>query len=262
MTLTGGTDWDYTETISVVDSAGAFSGSEVGKEIHLTGVDDEGNEVIIRMSIDSIDILGNARGKPNRTVPVAMQNAGFSTWSLAIKVLTGLQHLEAKAVGVIGDGHVVASPNNAAYNPLSIENGILTLERAYGVIHVGLPYTYDIKTLRLESPQAETLIDKRANIGRVTLGVSQSRGAWAGPAAPEDHVDYDPLAPDPLLGLVEVKVRSGEGYDVPVELATGTLDVRISTSWRSRGSVFLRGVDPVPVSIVTIAPAGVIPVRG
>lgn len=253
MTLSG-SGWTYTDTLTLTSSAAFFTSSDVGNEIHLTGSDG----TLIRAEITAFTSSTVVSVKPHKTVPVAMQAAAISDWGRAVDEVSGLWHLEAKQVGVFADGHVAASPNNEAYTVITVASGKATLDKPYVVIHVGLPFICDIETLDVDLPQSETLVDKKKLIGEVSLYVEKSRGIWIGPKPPTDDDD------DPLEGLIEMKIRgeAEEGYDDPVALATGVVNVKILPEWNSNGRVFIRQIDPVPLSVLAIAPAGYIPIRG
>jgi len=47
-----------------------------------------------------------------------------------------------------------------------------------------------------------------------------------------------------------------------LELKTGVVEVPLISSYNGNGRVFVRQVDPLPVSILSIIPSGTIPVRG
>jgi hypothetical protein len=132
----------------------------------------------------------------------------------------------------------------------------VTLDKPYGVIHIGLPITADIETLNVDTAQGETLVDKNKLISKVTLYVEASRGGWVGRQAPTDETS------DFLGGLTEIKVRNNEDYDDPVSLQTGTMDVITEATWDNNGRVFVRQTDPIPLSILAIAPSGFVPIRG
>lgn len=257
MTLSGGSTWGYTETLTLTASAAFFAAEMVGNEIQLTGADGK----LIRFSIAAFTSPTIVTGKPHKTVPASLQTVATASWARAVKKVSGAWHIEGKAVSVFGDGFVVASPNNAAYVGRSVVNGEVTLDKAYAVIHVGLPVTADLEIPKLESAQGETLVDKRKKIGRATLELEKSLGLWAGAQAPESSSKYDAAHPDPLLGLFEVKARNSEGYEEPIDLATKSVSVRIQRGWNLHGRVFLRQVDPVPATILSIASAGSIPYR-
>jgi hypothetical protein len=194
-------------------------------------------------------------GKPHKTVPVAMRTVAIAVWTRAVDEISGLWHLEAKNVSVFGDGFVVANPNNAAYTIRTVTNGTVALDKPYGVIHGGLPYLCDLETLDIDFVQGETTADKKQLISKLTIFVEDSRGIWTGPKPPSDD------AVNPLENLTELKIRSDESVDDPVALQTGTVDVNFRGNWSRGGRVFVRQVDPVPLSVLAVAPAGYIPVR-
>jgi hypothetical protein len=252
MTLSGGTNWTYDETITLTASSSIFTTLYVGNQIHITG----SNGTIIRFTIDAYTSGTVVTGRPNKTIPVSMRNSAISTWGYAVNKVSGLWHLEGKDVAVFADGFVAASPNNVSYNTVTVTNGSVVLDKHYVVIHVGLPYISDIETLDIDTPQGETLADKRKIVSKVNLFVEDTRGVWAGPRPPADD------ATDPLEDLYELKIRDDEDYDSPVELATGLVDLNIKPEWNSNGRVFVRQVDPVPMSVLAIAPSGLFPFRG
>ena len=100
------------------------------------------------------------------------------------------------------------------------------------------------------------MADKKKLINKVSLYVEKSRGIWIGPKPPTDDTV------DPLENLTELKIRNEEGYDDPVELVTKVVEVNISGEWNSNGRIFIRQIDPVPLTILAIMPTGLLPVRG
>lgn len=252
MTLSGGTLWTDGETLTLTASASFFKTTDVGNAIYLTGSDG----TLIRFTIGAYSSATVVTGNSNKDVPVAMQSVATLVWTRAVDELSGLWHLEGKDVSVFADGYVVASPNNADYDVITVTNGAITLDRPYGVIHVGLPYISDIETLDIDTPQGETVADKNKIINEVTLSVEKSRGIWAGPQPPSDDDT------DPLEGMTELKARSLEGYDDPVALKTENVSIAIQSHWNSNGRVFVRQVDPLPMTILAVHPAGLVPFRG
>jgi hypothetical protein len=251
MTLSGGTDWDYLETLTLTASASYFASGDVGDEIHLT---DSAGEVI-RFEIKAYSSATVVTGKVNRTVPASLQGAAAASWSRAKKTIQGLDHLEGEQVSVFADGFVEASPNNDSYETVTVTGGSVTLSKAYSVIHIGLPYISDIETLDIDTLQGETLVDKEKRVSEITAYVEDTRGLWVGPKPPTSDTT------DPLENLTEFKLRRNEGYDDPVELKTDVIDVIIKPEWNSNGRVFMRQVDPVPAAILSVAPAGALPFR-
>lgn len=251
MTLSGGTTWAYDETLTLTASSAFFSSSDVGNEIQLTGSDG----TVIRFRIYGYTSTTIVTGRPHATVPVVMRSVAITTWTKAVDDLTNLWHLEGKAISVVGDGFVVASPNNSAYATLTVTNGAVTLPRPYGVIHAGLPYISDLQTLSIDTAQGETVMDKKKLIGKVVLSVQQTRGLWVGSKPPSDD------AVNPLEGLREQQAHDDTNYDVPVDLVTDVVDLNIQTDWDSSGSIFVRQVDPIPATILAAVPVGLVPIR-
>jgi hypothetical protein len=252
MTLTGGTTWVYTETLTLTSSAAFFTASDVGNAIFLTGADG----TLIRCTITAFTSPTVVSVTPNKTVPVGMRAVAISTWARAVDEIGGLWHLEGKSVSVFGDGFVVANPNNAAYVVRTVTNGIVTLDKPYSVIHAGLPITSDLETLDMDTNQGETLSDKKKLVNRVALFVESSRGIWIGGRPPTDD------AVDPLENLTEHKPQDPDDLDDPPVLETRTIDINIKSEWNSNGRVFVRQIDPVPLSILAVAPSGLVPLRG
>jgi hypothetical protein len=251
MTITG-SGWTHDDTLTITSSASFFSAGDVGNEIHLT--DSDGTK--LRCEIVGYSSVTAVTVKPHKTVPVTMRDVAISTWGRAVDQLSGFEHLEGKEVGIFADGFVVASPNNDSYAPLSISSGAVTLEKCYVVIHVGIPFISDLETLNVDSSSGETVADKKQLINKVSILVEASRGIFAGGKPPADD-DVDPLQ-----GLMEYKGRENENYDDSTELKTDVIDINIESSWNSNGRVFIRQVDPLPLSVLTVVPAGLVPFRG
>lgn len=247
-TLSGGTDWDQDESLTITRSSGTggYTSLDIGKVVQLNGVDTDGEAVQIRCTITAVTDTTHATVTPHRTVPTTMRSVAITDWALATATVTDLWHLEGQSVAVFADGFVVASPNNESYTAVTVSNGAITLDRAYGIIHVGLPYISDLQTLDVETAQGEALITKQKLVRSVSMHVEATRGLFVGPEAPEDDDE------DPLEGLNEPKIRNLEGYDSAVSLLTGVIDQTIDGKWSQGGRVFVRQVDPIPATILSI----------
>jgi len=256
MTLSGGTTWAYDETITLTASTSYFTAADVGKEIHFMGADG----IPVRFAITAYTNATHVSGRPHRTVSVAtgLRSTATTTWTKAIKTVSGLWHLEGKMISVLGDGFVVANPNNAAYVQLTVELGAVTLPKCYGTIHIGLPYTSDLQTLDVDTAEGETISNRKKRANKATIQVEESRGLWIGGREPtDDTVGSD----DPTL--TELKERGDESMDDPIELKTEPVEVIFNAEWNSNGRIFIRQSDPLPLAISAIAPEGDYPfVRG
>ena len=246
MTLSGGTNWLYSETLTLTASASTFTSAYVGNEIHLTGSDG----TVIRFEIIGYTGVTVVTGRAHKTVPASMRSVAISTWAYAVDRVTGLWNLEGQDVAVFADGFVVANPNNPDYTVRTVSSGALDLDDCYSVVHVGLPYYCDLQTLDIDTPQG-TLANKQKKVDRVVLHLEKSLGVYVGPKAPDDDDD------DPLQYLNELKIRTDEdSMELPTPLYTGTKDVTIEGHWNSNGRVFIRQIDPLPVSVLAVTTEG------
>lgn len=250
MTLSGGTDWLYTETLTLTRSSGGFTSADVGNQIFLTGSDDE----VIRFTIDAYTSSTVVTGRAHKTVPASLRSTATADWARAVDEITGLWHLEGKSLSIFADRFVVANPNNDSYTEVTVENGAITLDAPYAVIHAGLPITSDIQTLDIDTLNGETIIDKKKLITDVTMQVENTRGLFVGGEEPDADDDFKSV-------LKEPKLREAENYDDPVDLRTGHIDVKIQSHWNSNGRVFIRQTDPIPMNILSIAPSGFLPIK-
>jgi len=123
------------------------------------------------------------------------------------------------------------------------------------VVHIGLPVTADLQTLDLDTTQGETLAGKKKLIQGVIAVLEDTRGVWSGVNPPSDD------SVDPLENLTELKIRSSEDYDDPTALSTKAVDLTVKGEWNDHGRIFLRQVDPLPMSVLSVAPTGYIPYR-
>lgn len=174
---------------------------------------------------------------------------------VATSTITGLDHLEGKAVSVLADGNVVASPNNDEYDEIVVTAGQITLPAAASLVHVGLPYLSDLETLDIDTPSGRSLKEGKMLVSKVGLYVEASRGMLAGTeGAPEDN---DANTDDsPTFGLMEFEGRESEPLEDPSEPVTDYVEIPTESDWSHHGRVFIRQVDPVPLSILSITPIG------
>lgn len=234
------------QAINLTASGAFFAAADVGKTFILTGSDGE----VIRFIMDSKTSPTIAVGRVNRTIPASLSAVAVSTWARAISTVNELWHLEGRRVSVLGDGLVVASPYNSSFEtPLTVSQGQVTLPNAYAVVHVGLPYLSDLETLNLDTAGGGTYSDKKMIVNKVNIQLEKTRGVWIGAKPPTDDSD------NALEGLDELKIRNEEDYDDPVDLFTGTESVVIKSEWNSNGRVFIRQVDPVPISVLAVVPS-------
>ena len=157
-----------------------------------------------------------------------------------ITSLSGLRHLEGREVVALYDGNVVRG--------LTVVNGSVILPDAADKnltehqVHIGLSYSAIMQTLDIETGAVEGLgitRGRKKSIGEVTLQLEQSRGLRIGPD--EDH-------------LTEWKQRSSEKWGEAVRLFTGDQSFTITANWNTSGSIVIKQIDPLPMTVLAIMP--------
>jgi hypothetical protein len=116
---------------------------------------------------------------------------------------------------------------------------VADLQYAAAVVHIGLPITADLETLRLSVQSQETILDKKKLITALRMLVEETRGIMVGPDSTH---------------LYEIKQRTTEGYDQVTNATTGIMESIIPASWSKDGRVFVRQTDPLPATILAIMP--------
>lgn len=90
------------------------------------------------------------------------------------KSFLSLDHLEGESVVAVGDGNYVGTAVVAANS--------VTLSDYYNRVHIGLPYTSKLQTMRLELPGSATLQGRVKRINSVTLRLYNTLAAKIGPS--------------------------------------------------------------------------------
>jgi hypothetical protein len=226
MILTGGVTWAPTETLTLTASANTFAAGNVGDEVFLySGAD------FLRVSILAYTSPTVVSVQPQKTVPASLRAIATAIWALAVDTFSGLSHLEGRTVNGLGDGHVMGA--------MVVSSGSVTAPRPFAIAHIGLPIVADMETLPLTNVGGETFLDKKMRVNRIMFLFEESRGGWAGPD--EDH-------------LTEIQESGTGGYDNPIPLVTGKKDIRIDSTWGDEGQIFYRQQDPIPATVLAVAP--------
>ena len=159
-------------------------------------------------------------------------DSGLTYDGAPVSSLSGLYHLENKAVTILADG--------AVHPPRTVTGGAITLDDSYSVVHVGLAYSSDLQTLPLAFEGAAAggqMMQK--NVNAVAIRVTQSSLLKAGPG---------------FAKLTEYPARDvTDPYGSPPALRTGELRFAIGPSWNSDGAVCVRQDQPLPLTVLGIA---------
>ena len=217
---------------------GGFSTVETAGSIESVCVVAEGDE-----DICYVEVLRTIGGKPVRFVE-RMSERQYSELKECVyvdcagtyrgeakKEIAGLTWLEGETVSILADG--------AVEPPQAVKDGKITLTYPAKVVHVGLPFIADMKTL----PAAMALQDgsygsgHKKNVREVFFRVVNSSGTQAGPL-------FDKLS--------EYPSRSTEFAGNVPEPITDEIGFQIQPQWSQSGQVCVRQKYPLPLRIVSM----------
>ena len=188
--------------------------------------------------------------RPTVDLPANLIGVASSIFSGAVDTVSGLsQFPDGTQVSVIADGAVLSSP--ATETMLTVKGGVVQLPGYYGFVRVGLPYFSDLRSLNVDTPQqGMTSQDKPQLINRVGIYFEKSRGVWVGTEPPVDESTL------PLENLEEYKARTFESLGrVPIA-HTGVQIAPVDAKFAYGANVFVRQPNPLPMTVLSIIPAG------
>ncbi len=150
--------------------------------------------------------------------------------------VTGLACQNGRAVRILADGNV--EPDQ------TVTNGKITIAdtRCAARIFVGSQYITDIETLNIEAgatARGATMQGKHVKLPSVMMRLHKSRRPLYG----NDSTDLTPMRP-----------RSDERYNEASGLLTGDHHVMMPPHWNSHGRMFIRMMDPLPLTILGFFP--------
>ena len=266
----------YQQKLNLTSNSPYFTPDMVGDQIFLSDTDfvkNKGNMVdpendgsSFALSVDGEQIrctivaFNNSTQviiTPNKNVPTEFQNTAIVTWARGVRTVTGLNHLIGQKISVWADRFVVASPKNVnvTFQVTVASDGSITLDKCYAVIYAGLPMTSDLETLDIETSAGETALSKRKRQLKLMMFLLKTRTLFAGTENPDSN--FDNTTQDALFQLDELKTGiNRQNYDQPPELITDQDWILEVTRWNRNGRIFVRGVDPVPLTILAVSPGG------
>lgn len=226
VTISGGTTWGPADTLTITASSPIFT---------YPGTSDVGDAIVLcctagfdfRLRILSTSSTTVATAQVDNTLPPELRNTATDVWSFARNVISGLGYLEGKTVSILTDG--------AVHPQRVVTGGQITLDRAGSLVHVGLPYESDLQTLPVAMQIDGFGQGRTKNINHAWLRVFQSSGIFIGPDENK---------------LVEAKQRSTEPYGSPPALKSEEIRIMLTPSWADSGQVYVRQLDPLPLTIV------------
>jgi len=150
-----------------------------------------------------------------------------------VSSLSGLDHLEGQTVSVLADG--------ATHPVRTVSSGSITLNDSYSVVHVGLPYTSTLQTMRIEAGAKDgTAQGKKKRVSRITYRIFKTLGLKHGPNP--DRLDIVPFR------------SSADDMDEAPALFTGDKEVEFPRNWDKDGFITLVQDQPLPLTVLAIMP--------
>jgi hypothetical protein len=216
-------------SIRVTSTVALFEANDVGQRIR--AIDSAGGyvgEVKITTFSSATVVLGTVK------TPFDALTYAPGYWGVSVSTITGLSHLEAAEVTVLGDG--------ALDKPLkTVSSGSITLASDYHIVNVGLPYTSTFKSLPIEAgSQTGTAQGKIQRINSLSIKVNNSyRGFKVGN--------------DEMLKIGFRKTTTL--LRVPEALYTGVIEnIAFDDGYKYGAQVVIQNEDPLPVEILSIMP--------
>ena len=141
-----------------------------------------------------------------------------------VTAVSGLTHLEGETVQAQVDGNVPTT------NSFVVTGGGITLTEKAAVVHVGLPYTPYMKTLRPEGgSQAGSAQGKIKRIPKITARFYRTLACKLGSTTTQDSFSFD-------------------------EIYTGDKDLPVPMGWGSQGQIVVTSDKPLPLTLIALIP--------
>ena len=163
-------------------------------------------------------------------------DSGLSYDGAPATVFSGLDHLEGQTVAILADGAVTPTA--------VVVSGAVTITEPASRVHIGLPITYRLQTMRFEAGAADgTAQGKIKRIHRVVFRFYRSLGPRAGPDVTrlDDIPDVTFRDPATLMGTAD-------------PLFSGDARITWPGSYETAGHVVLEGSEPLPCTVIAIMP--------
>lgn len=216
-----------TENVAFTAGASVFDSSMVGRE--LWGKYDDagggGGRAVITSYVSATVVWCTI----TEAWPIQAFAAG--DWFLTATTVSNLHYLEGETVGVVADGSVEADA--------TVSDGAITLDAAASVIHIGLKYTGEMKTLPIDiGGVTGSALDKIKNISEITARVKDTAPGLKFGTSLYDLKEFTTQPETPLI------------TDRPLSLQNGVLEQRFSDSWKRDKMIHIRQENPTPASVL------------
>ena len=147
-----------------------------------------------------------------------------------VTAISGLDHLEAESVAICADGAVLANE--------TVSSGAITADSLGGEIHVGLPYTSTLKTMRLEAGHSSgTAQGKLGKITKAIVRLFETVGCNIGDEVSQDAITFR---------------ATGADTDATIPLFTGDKSIAFSGTFDDTRYVVVTQAQPLPLNILAL----------
>jgi len=144
--------------------------------------------------------------------------------------IPGLDHLEGETVAILADGSV--------YSSAVVKNGAVTVNNLVSKAHVGLPYTYTLKTMKIaEVLQSGITSGSIKRISEIVVSLIDSLSVRYG----KDE-----------NSLRNIDFRTTEPYGTPPALFSGEKVLSFDGGFNIEDDLIITGSDPLPATIRSI----------
>ena len=158
-------------------------------------------------------------------------DSGLTYSGSAVTSLSGLYHLEGATVSILGNG--------GSHADKSVSSGAVSLDLSATTAAVGLGYTSNLQTLRLESGSVDgTSQGKPKRIHHITLRLFRTVGLEVGSSS--DDVDRVPFR------------DSSMAMDTAVSLFTGDKDIEFAGGFEEDERIYVRQTQPLPLTVLAL----------
>ena len=219
---------------------GAFSGGQARVESIISLPTDSGEDelyMIVKRTINGqtkqyVEVM-KTFDFGNDTTGAFFVDSGLSYSGSSVSSLSGLFHLEGQTVSVLGNG--------ATHVDQTVSEGGISLNFAITTGAVGLSYTSEMQTLRIEAGSSDgTSQGKPKRIHDVTLRLHETVGAEVGTDANNaDRIFFRDSSMD---------------MNAAVPLFTGDKDIEFPGGFEEGDRIYVRQTQPLPITILALYP--------
>ena len=219
---------------------GAFSGGQARVESIITLPTDSGEDelyMIVKRTINGqtkqyVEVM-KTFDFGNDTTGAFFVDSGLSYSGSSVEALSGLFHLEGQTVSVLGNG--------ATHVDQTVSEGGISLNFGITTGAVGLSYTSEMQTLRIEAGSSDgTSQGKPKRIHDVTLRLHETVGAEVGTDATNaDRIFFRDSSMD---------------MNSAVPLFTGDKDIEFPGGFEEGDRIYVRQTQPLPITILALYP--------